>query len=174
MGLCVVAAEALTPPVSTPSRPTQHFRIDLLSQSSTSCFLFFCWWFDSISRWRHESPIQNFFHNILIFWDAKFWGLFAVSIIIHIQRHKHLKHISLCVMNLYTFHFLYWITEINQLFDDILIHWDELVYGELNVKLQIPENNPSVIAGMCIVIGLMTSTGTQVYETPFSILLLSG
>ncbi len=71
------------------------------------------------------------FHNILIFWDTEF----GVFISCHLKSSK-LKeintwNISVCVewmYTLYKFHFLNGISEINQLFDDILIIWPAPVY----------------------------------------------
>ncbi len=69
------------------------------------------------------------FHNILIFWDTEF----GVFISFHLY-HK-LKEINTwnnqSVWNeytLYKFHFLNGISEINQLFDDILIIWPAPIY----------------------------------------------
>ncbi len=51
--------------------------------------------------------------------------------IITIKRTKDLNYFSLCVHWIYLiheFHNLSWITEINELFNDILIYWDAPVY----------------------------------------------
>ncbi len=51
--------------------------------------------------------------------------------IITIKRTKDLNYFSLCALNLFythEFHNLSWISEINELFHDILINWDAPVY----------------------------------------------
>ncbi len=47
-----------------------------------------------------------------------------------IKRTKDLNYFSLCALNyvIHEFHNLSWITEINELFHDILIYWDSPVY----------------------------------------------
>ncbi len=48
--------------------------------------------------------------------------------IIAIKRTKDLNYFSLCVLNLIQeFHNLSWITEINELFHNILIYWDAAI-----------------------------------------------
>ncbi len=50
--------------------------------------------------------------------------------IITIKITKDLNYVSLCALNLlkHEFHNLSWITEINELFHDILIYWDAPVH----------------------------------------------
>ncbi len=63
--------------------------------------------------------------NILIFWDTEF-GVFISCQLSSKLKEINTLNISVCVewMNtLYKFHFLNGISEINQLFDDILIIW---------------------------------------------------
>ncbi len=50
--------------------------------------------------------------------------------IITIKRSKDLNYFNLCALNLFNtqVHNLSWITEINEIFHDILIYWDAPVY----------------------------------------------
>ncbi len=57
--------------------------------------------------------------------------------IITIERTKDLNYFSLCALNLFNTqvelnHNLSWITEINELFHNILIYWDAPVFGDQN------------------------------------------
>ncbi len=69
-------------------------------------------------------------HHNLICWDN--WWVFVKCEpkIITIKRTKDLNYFSLCALNLFNiqFHNLSWITEINELFHDVLIYWDAPVY----------------------------------------------
>ncbi len=70
------------------------------------------------------------FHNILIFWDTEF-GVFISCHLSSKLKEINTWNISVCVewmYTLYKFHFLNGISEINQLFDDILIIWPAPVY----------------------------------------------
>ncbi len=56
--------------------------------------------------------------------------------IITIKRTKDLNYFSLCALYLFNtqFYNLSWITEINELFHDILIYWDAPVYIYIYIK----------------------------------------
>ncbi len=68
------------------------------------------------------------FHNILIFWDTEFGVLISCQLKL---KEINTWNISVCVewmYTLYKFHFLNGISEINQLFGDILMIWPAPVY----------------------------------------------
>ncbi len=76
--------------------------------------------------------------NILIFWDTEF-GVFISCQLSSKLKEINTWNISVCVewmYTLYKFHFLNGISEINQLFDDILIIWPAPVYIYIYIYTQ--------------------------------------
>ncbi len=74
--------------------------------------------------------------------------------IITIKKNKDLNYFSLCALNLFNtgFHNLSWITEISELFDDILIYWDAPVLAttELATRVAFEKHTPGQFITMSV------------------------